>query len=227
MFYNLEEFLENLMLFRLVWIRGTMGGGKTLLSVALLDQFFKLGLIDGAICNFPTVLPASLGADDGLLVRRGLIYDEAWQQLDSRSSMVNNRTSVYGAYGRKLQTYWIFPSVLQIDKRLRAIVVWRQAVIRLPFLPEIWLYRWSLDLDYDKQIGWFLLVNPQRYFGMYDTAYIPTDDGNIERRYDNTIHKITAGVGVPTPAVVAEYLSDYAALDTLLPDLLGGGADGS
>ena len=49
------------------------------------------------------------------------IFDEAWTTVDARDSLVNDRS--YGAYARKIESYWLFPSVHPVDKRLRPLIV--------------------------------------------------------------------------------------------------------
>lgn len=195
-----SEFLEHLLLFRVCWIRGRLGGGKTLLSYAIAEHLMKMGQVEGVITNFPNVMPSAIKAEDGTLINRAIIFDEAWTHLDSRDSLVNPRE--YGAYARKIDSYWLFPSVHQIDKRLRSVIVWRSA--RLDLF-NVWIYRWSLELDYDEASGWFLLTNPSRYFGRFASGHVPVDDGGIEKRYRRTMDQLTEGQG---PAY-SEQLRDY------------------
>lgn len=202
-----EELIEQLLLFRVAWIRGRLGGGKTLLSVALAEHLLRLGLVDGVVANFPTVYPTALGPDDGTIYRRVLIYDEAWTQLDARDSLVNVRS--YGAYARKFDSYWIFPSVHPIDKRLRTVVIWRTARVGLL---NLWVYRWALDIDYDSAGGWFLLYNPSRFYPRYDNKYIPVDDGLIEKRWQRSLALATGGAGVEEAERLADYLRALQAL---------------
>jgi len=210
---NVDPFLELFLLFRVCWIRGTLGGGKTLLAVALAEHLLKLAMVDGVVTNFPTVLPSALGDEDGTLIRRAVIFDEAWTHLDSRDSLVNPRE--YGAYARKIGSYWIIPSVHSIDKRLRSIIVWRSGRFTLPFLPEFWVYRYKLELEYDQCESFFILTSPKRYFGMYDTSYIPTSDGGIEGRYRRTLDTLTQGRGVAETDRLADYLRALSELGQL------------
>jgi hypothetical protein len=205
-----EPFLEAWMLYRVCWIQGGLGSGKTLLSVALGHHLLRMGLVDGVLANLPTVLPPRIYGDDGFLDRRVIIFDEAWTHLDSRNSMVN--TSDYGGYARKYESFWVFPSVHQIDKRMRSVVVWRAA--RLNFKPFInaWLYRWELELEYKQEGGWFLLLDPERYFGWYDTAHVPVSDGGLEKRYIRTIYEHTKGQMVDKGPQIREYLGELAGL---------------
>lgn len=207
-----NSFLEYLLLFRFVWVRGTLGSGKTLVSVAIMDHLFRLGMVKGVVSNFPTVFPPYVGRDDGMVLDRGVIFDEAWTMLDARNSFVND-TKSYGAFARKFRSYWIFPSVFQVDKRMRTLIVQRSGT--LPF-QKGWVYRWWVDLDYDNDFpieGWFVLWNPQRYFGMYDTGYVPVDDGGIELRHLRTEMYLTDGKGAATGQQMRDYLEQLAKLE--------------
>lgn len=205
MFVSADRFLSMLLLFRFVWIRGFLGAGKTLLSVALAHELMQRAVVRGVVSNLPTVLPPWIGEDDGTLYDRCIIFDEAWTQLDARNSFVNN-TRDYGAYARKFRSFWMFPSVFQVDKRMRPLIVER--AFRLPAF-DLWVYRWFVETDYqsdDSMKGWFALKNPGRYFGMYDTAYVPVDDGGISGRHMRSVAKATKGYGVEYGDQLKDYL---------------------
>lgn len=245
-FLGADEFFSQLAVFRLCWLRGRLGGGKTLLGVAIAEELVKRKIAKGVISNIPlspehlplhpwrdvvdgeqelvdaaTMAMWNIGGDVQNNLRRqgirhrlmrgaALLYDEAWQQLDNRTSMTNNRA--YGAFARKFDTYWIFPSVLGLDKRVSYLAVEREARIWIPLIgslfeelrkipglsklvagpakwlsEEMWRYRWVLNLGYAEDSGTFWLMNPSEYFLHYDTSYVPITDGGIAELWVRTV----------------------------------------
>lgn len=101
--------------------------------------------------------------------------------------------------------------VHQIDKRLRTLTVWRGFTFDIGL--RVWLYLWTQDLDYQENSGgWFMLVEPQRFFGWYDTHYIPVDDGGIEKRWKRTVYEITKGRMVDKTPQIREFMVAMEAL---------------
>jgi len=161
------RFLDNAVVFRNIWFRGRLGGGKTLGSVAFASHLIKQGVYKYALANMPLALPAP---PDGFLYDCVVIYDEAWVDMDARSFMSNPRQ--YGAFARKLRTCWFYPSVFGVDKRLRPVWVERKWMI--DFFPgQLWVYKWGVDLGYSSDEGVFFLWRPSAYFKLYDHSYIP------------------------------------------------------
>jgi hypothetical protein len=52
-FFFANDFLENLVAWRLVALEGRLRGGKTLMSVALAKWLFDNGYVRGVFANFP------------------------------------------------------------------------------------------------------------------------------------------------------------------------------
>lgn len=171
--YHANNFLENFLAFRLLVLRGRLGSGKTLLGVALAKWLYDHKLVDGIFTNIPI--------DTGYLpithqVRRSVVLlDEAWAFADPRLSA--NQFKGYGAYARKLDSFWISPSKHGVDKRVADLTCRRIAdIVALDW----WLYAYE-DGDESKyrESGWFILSN---YRDLYDTFWhkaIPADDGGI------------------------------------------------
>ena len=183
MFIFANQFLENIVAWRSAWIGGRLGGGKTLLAIAIADWLIQKKLVDGAWTNFPCGLPAAK------TIRRCVfILDESWQFIDSRLS--RNMQSVYGAWARKLGSFWLFPSIYPPDNRVRCVTVARTTELLLSPKP-MWIYDYhtlSTDKRGNPDVNSFVLL-PQRYFGMYDTTWIPWDDGGISRAINDMIRE--------------------------------------
>lgn len=167
--WNGSNFLENFLAFRMVHVGGRLGSGKTLLAVALAKWLFEQDLVAGVFANFP------IDADYIPLRREvrssAVILDESWSFADSRHSSA--KFMGYGAYARKLDCYWLSPSIFAPDKRMAPVRARREFDL---YLFDSWLYRWQ-NVEGDK--SWFILRNYQNLFGRFDSRYIPLDDGGI------------------------------------------------
>ena len=186
------EFMELVGMFRMVAIQGRLGFGKTGMAVLLAEKLLMEGLVDGVVTNFPSVLPVSIGEDDGTLMNKAIIFDEGWQELDARN-WAGNDTDSYGGFARKFGVYWFFPSVYPVDKRLRAIQV--KPLYRNPFTEDTtWQYEVNTG-DKDAPKGKIAIKN-KRFWGMYSTAYIPpkgkAGDCGIKERFKAT-YKVFRG----------------------------------
>lgn len=194
MFSNADEFLYNLLAYRIVWIRGRLGGGKTLLSVALADEIIKRGFARGVIANFPTVLKVhnwrELHEDGKPRGVRGsvVIFDEAGLFIDRRTFMKNDRG--IGALLRKLDCFLLLPSVTPPDARLSYFSTQR---VLANSLTGNWTFKWTLAIPgAEVETGKFTLIKPQEYYGSYDTRYIPVDDGEYARLWRATVATLGA-----------------------------------
>lgn len=170
--------IKHIQQYRVCTILGGVGFGKTALAFNLARKLIMAGICDGCVSNIPHTLPTGIYGDDGSLEKKVIVFDEAWQMLDSRTSMTNSRA--YGGFARKFNCIWLFPSVHDIDKRLRAITI---EPLRKSFFGNTNI--WTAYMAYNGQkneITRFTSHNEAGY-GLYSTGAIPADDGGIERRY--------------------------------------------
>lgn len=171
---NGSEFFEYFLSYRLLGISGRLGAHKTSFSVYLARWLWQQGFVDGVFANFP-IDPEYVPVLDHCF-RACVILDEAASFADSRNS--GNKWTGYGAYARKLESFWISPSKNRADKRLTDL--------RCKRVSDIWLldalyYKWRDD-DPDGDgfsEGWFLWTEYWETYGKYETAFIPADDGGI------------------------------------------------
>jgi len=177
-FFGGDRFLENCMQMRMIWWRGRLGGGKTSGAVGLASWLISEGIagMQYAAGNFPIDLPEH---ESGFLFDTVVICDEAWQFLDARRFVTNERS--FGAFARKTNSIWLFPSVYAVDKRVRPIHCERE--IRFTVVPgELWVYKWGVDLGYTQESGRFMLWRPGALFSMFDTDFVPDGDGYLGER---------------------------------------------
>jgi hypothetical protein len=168
-FINGGEFLENFIIWRLLALEGRLGGGKTLMSVALAKYLYDNKLVRGVFANFPIdeeyipYVPSCINTC--------VILDEGWAFADARGSARGFKG--YGAFFRKLGSYFISPSVYRVDKRMRPVACARRYDL---WLFNTWMYDW-FDVTHSK--GWFLFRGYESLFNRYDHRFVPADDGGI------------------------------------------------
>jgi hypothetical protein len=180
-FFFAADFFELLLAYRTLWIRGRLGGGKTLLAFAIADHLLKLGTFVNVASNVPHDYDRPVAS-----IRRSVVVlDEAHQVLDSRAYGKNDKS--YGAYARKTDCIWLFPSVFPIDVRQRSLFVER--VWALGDL--LWIYKGGLELGYaaGEQFS-FWLWRPSLYYGKYATRFIPAGDAGILELWQRTYNSM-------------------------------------
>lgn len=185
MFLWADSFLRLLAAYRVVWLSGRFGGGKTALAVWLSAWLVANKYAAHIVSNLPVegrTDPCPVPLKDS-----AILLDEAWMYVDTW-----NDVKSYAAFLRKMNLFLLMPSVWPPHPRLRILEVHRVfngRVIGLPF----WVYRWSLSMASIGEKGYFLLAWPERCFGFYDTEYIPKDDGGIVDAMSRTIGDLPDG----------------------------------
>lgn len=170
-FLMADAFLRMVANYRVVWLSGRFGGGKTSLAVWLAAWLVKNGYARRLVSNIPIVGradPPPVPINDS-----AVLLDESWMYVDSWDDV-----KAYAAFLRKANLYLLLPSVWAPHQRLRILEchrVFNGVVVGLPF----WVYRWSLGMGSISEKGYFMLWRPEKCFGLYDTEYIPKDDGGI------------------------------------------------
>lgn len=169
-FLHANDFLENFVSYRLCYIGGRLGGGKTSLAIALARYLYDRGLVDGIFTNVP-VDPRYIPVLN-TVSRACVVLDEASLWASARGSGLKDIG--YGAFARKLESWWVCSSKNKVDKELRDITVRRKA--------DLWMFGWWLYAWMDEEgenSGWFIWTNPSCVFKRYRTGFIPADDGGI------------------------------------------------
>lgn len=165
-FINASEYFWNVTNYRVVNIRGHVGSGKTLLSVATGYELWEQGYIDHIYAPFPVKGQRNKYDKYKKFV---MLLDEAHVVLDSRKFGQNN-VEEWLRDIRKRQAIIITSAFIDVDKRMRSVVVQRTLLIGSLF----WMYRWQIDDGIGVSTGTFGLLFPNWYFGLYDTLYSPS-----------------------------------------------------
>jgi hypothetical protein len=173
------EFTSMLANFRILWLAGRFGGGKTALATILAAWLCWSGYADDIITNYPCDLANP--APRPPLRRTVLVVDEAWEfARDSRA------VERYAGFLRKLGNYVLLPSVFPVHHRFSFFWVERffsGYVVGLP----LWVWRWNLTRQAYRDKGYFLVVNPHLIFPHFDTYAITREDGGVASLLEKTV----------------------------------------
>lgn len=166
-----DLFLEYTQLYRSVWFKGRLGGGKTSLAYWVARYFHKNGY--RFISNIP--------ARDSIRVPCPEDFNSAVVLLDEAADFLDayefrNELVASFKYLRHFDLIFLFPCTDPIHRRLRKLVVERVFRFEALFpLPPIWLYRFwvgpAMDWPGKKAIGGYFLFLPSRVFGHYASVH--------------------------------------------------------
>ncbi len=201
MFVNADDVMRLISAFRICWLSGRFGGGKTAGAIWIAGWLVQNGYAKKIVSNIPI---KGAKKPDVPLEDAVIILDEAWMYVDNWRDVKK-----YAAFLRKKNLYLIMPSVWPPNPRLRIIEVQRILNLYVAGLP-IWIYRWNLYMGSVKEKGRFGLWRPDRIFGMYDTEFIPTDDGGITRAINQTMKLTISKQGKDTNGERTPFNDDAA-----------------
>lgn len=165
------SFLGMLRNYRVMWVGGRYGGGKTSFLVRVAYEFVERGWSQQVVSNFPCVLSTAIE-------RAGEVRDTVIL-ADEAGLWINDKT--FGdvtAFLRKYNLYLFMASVMPVPIRARSLNVQRDMNLNTIGLP---VWRYSCVLDYMRvkekfSISWLW---PSEVFGLYDTSYPADDDMGI------------------------------------------------
>lgn len=166
-----SNFLNMLRNFRICWLGGRFGGGKTALAVRMSMEFLERGWVEHAVGNFPCVTFTDLHRIDECR-DTFIVLDEAGVWLSDKEF------DSITAFLRKRNLYVVLSSVLPVQLRARTLNIQRifnGHTVGLNF----WLYGGVLDYMRVKEKLSLTWTNPREIFGLYDTTYVTADDAGI------------------------------------------------
>lgn len=164
-------FLSMLRNYRVMWVGGRFGGGKTSFITRVGYEFVERGWANQIVANFPCVLATDID-------RAGDVRDTVIL-ADEAGLWINDKTfGKVTAFLRKFNLYLFMASVEEVPLRARALNVQRDMNWQTVGVP---LWRYSIMLNYMRvkekmSITWW---RPDEIFGLYDTAYPAGDDAGI------------------------------------------------
>lgn len=173
-----SEFLGMLVEYRICWIAGRFGGGKTSFALATASWLVANGYAKKILSNSPTDLAMTNAenADDSAIV-----IDEGWQ-------FKQEAVEKYAAFARKINCTLLFPSVWPPHPQFCNFYVQRIFDASCVGLP-MWFYRWVLRTRVFNEKGTIALWRPGAIFRYMDTLKVTTGDGGIADAIGRSIAK--------------------------------------
>lgn len=174
--YGAANVLDVTHLFKVCWIKGRYGGGKTILAWRLAYELYRQGKIRHIVSNCRSVWadsPLDIQVAEGRYLDTAIILDEGGLFLRTGRDI-----DPLLAFMRKFNVILLIPSVKPPASGVRFFSIQRMynfAGIGLP----LWWYRATLRYDDQRETYNFAWWQPAEMFGIYDTSDTPVDDNGL------------------------------------------------
>lgn len=175
--------------YRLVWVLGRFGGGKTsfgvALSAALLDKDNKRRLLTNCRVVFADPMEQVVLQPDGMLhavtmLDEGGLYFKVGHQVEQ-----------IAAYARKMDLVVIIPSFWPPARAAQVLTVqpvWSFRSVGIPLI----CYRWSVRMGSFRDGGNFFWLFPQGVYGVYSTQDPGADCGEVVSHLGEQVERYVA-----------------------------------
>lgn len=173
---GMENFALAVRNYRVVWIAGRYGGGKTALAFRLAHELMQRFDFRYVLSNVRSVWNTN---PDKVLLRNGysvdavMVLDEGGMFLDSPQM-----AKEWLAYLRKLNIVLIVPSVIAPSLLMRRCTVQRTGNLQMFGIPA-WRFEWALSNGLVQQKSSFWWYGFSEIFGIYDTLGMPSEAGDL------------------------------------------------
>ncbi|MEO5355286.1 MAG: hypothetical protein H7835_19025 [Magnetococcus sp. XQGC-1] len=175
--------------YRLLWVRGRYGSGKTAISFKLAEYFLRRGY--RLITNTPSVWSdGEVRLNENGLLHSVVIMDEAGLELKLKGQL-----ETMAAYARKMDCVYIFPSFFPPTR-------WAQVVTLQPLFGfsqigiPLSVYEWRVNLGGFKDRGWFLWSWPSEVWGIFSSRAPQTSVQSLIYYLDERVKEFKAREGV-------------------------------
>jgi hypothetical protein len=185
MIIDLSGSFELLRQYRIAWLSGRFGAGKTAMAVAMAEYLAsKYGY--RVYSNFPLVFNEfDTGIKGSKVLHAVVILDEAGLEMVARLNTLSDRMI---AYTRKMDVIFLLPSFIPPGPRLRFLQFYPILNLTGAGIPMA-VYGWRVNLAGFKGNGSFLVIRPERIYRMYNSfvAQERTEDlyNEIVKRVEN------------------------------------------
>lgn len=155
-------FLQLCQSYRLIWIGGRFGGGKTSFSFRLAQEFLEQGY--RLITNTQSIWSdkwSDVQLDPDGMLHAVVIMDEAGLGLKA-----NKQVEAMAAYANKMDIIYFFPSFFPPIRAAQVVTI--QPVfgfinIGIPLI----VYKWRVRIGSFEDKGFFAWLNPAEIWGIY------------------------------------------------------------
>lgn len=175
--------------YRLLWVRGRFGSGKTAISLKLAEYFLKRGY--RLITNTPCIWSDGLcGLNEEHQMKAVVIIDEAGLGLK-----VKPQLEAMSAYARKMDCIYIFPSFFPPVRSAQVVTLqplFSMQSIGLPFT----VLEWRVNVGGFKEKGWFIWSWTQDVWGIYSTSAPESAIDEIINHLSEQVQKYREAKGV-------------------------------
>lgn len=188
--FGCEEFFDAFSSYRVLWLRGRQGGGKTSHAFRLAYELLERGLVKYVTSNIPNVWNThakewELTKDYTLDVC--VILDEGGKLI---SGVKDANSYLFGL--RKLNAYIIIPSFLKPSSRVCFLDTQRVSNLQKWTGLPAWFYRWSLFDNEQRYKGSYLWYGVKEIYGIYSSKSAPMGDGGVRKKLAESISKLAA-----------------------------------
>lgn len=212
--YFAENLYGMIKAYRIVWISGRFGGGKTSLALELARSFLKEGY--HLISNIRTVWRDDLVdvvADEKFSLKTVFVLDEGGLLLED-----NREIKKIVAYAAKMDIVLLIPSVFPPPRLASSFIiqpVFNLSAIGLPFI----YYKWEIKMGMWKDTGWFIWWNPKNIFGIYDRLDPGGDVDEIIAFVQGKVKEFRGAYGYDERRTEANSVSEVGAIEQALERL--------
>ena len=157
------QFLRTVESYRLLWIAGKFGGGKTSLAFYMSEPWLKKGyrLITNGKCIWADDLSKLDFIDEWGHLKAVVVLDEGG--LEFKASV---QVETIAAYAAKMDVIYLLPSFWPPVRRAQVVTaqpLFSFFTIGIPLI----VYRWDVQLKGFKDGGYFYWWQPKEIFGVY------------------------------------------------------------
>lgn len=222
MLINGNTYISMAKLFRVIYIAGRYGGGKTALAFRTAEELLEKGFCKYLVSNVPNVWQSqvdNIESDEFGCLNTVIILDEGGLFLEDRQSAKEFMVAL-----RKLNVVILIPSVWPPSSKLKMVRTQRTLNGQV-FGLNAWAIECSLNYLSQKEKFTFYWQNPSEIFGVYDTRALPIDDAGIGGWLYERIERIKTHDGKITGRKARQGFSLSGGADTISKMESGRGLD--
>lgn len=162
MLVNASGFVQTVWGYRLLWIMGRFGGGKTSLAYRLAQEYLDQGyrLITNNLSIWADRLE-DIDLDENNHLKAVVILDEGGLVFKS-----SKQIEMIAAYANKMDCIYIIPSYFPPTRTAQVVTCQPVVNLKAAGVPVI-AYKWRCKLGGFTDSGSFFWINPGEIYGIY------------------------------------------------------------